>query len=52
MLTHKTKVQVLFGDTDPYGVVYFVSQLFEEGEAVFDEIVAKLAKKGSTEWLR
>jgi len=35
-----------------YGATFFVSQLFEEGEAVFDEIVAKLAKKGGTEWLR
>jgi acyl-CoA thioester hydrolase len=25
MLSHKTKVYVRFGDTDPYGVVYFVS---------------------------
>jgi acyl-CoA thioester hydrolase len=25
MLSHKTKVFVRFGDTDPYGVVYFVS---------------------------
>ena len=25
MLNHKTKVYVRFGDTDPYGVVYFVS---------------------------
>ncbi len=37
---------------EKYGVTYFVSQLFEEGEAVFDEIVAKLAKIGGTEWLR
>jgi len=35
-----------------YGATYFVSQLFEEGEAVFDEIVAKLAKIGGTNWLR
>jgi len=35
-----------------YGVVYFVSQLFEEGEAVFDEIVAKLKKVGGPEWSR
>ena len=34
------------------GVTYFVSQLFEEGEAVFDEIVAKLTKQGGPEWLR
>ncbi len=27
-----------------YGVTYFVSALFEEGEAVFDEIVTKLQK--------
>jgi len=25
MLSHRTKVRVRFGDTDPYGVVYFVS---------------------------
>jgi acyl-CoA thioester hydrolase len=25
MLTHKTQLRVRFGDTDPYGVVYFVS---------------------------
>ena len=33
MLTHKTKVQVLFGDTDPYGVVYFVAyfRYFHQG---------------------
>jgi YbgC/YbaW family acyl-CoA thioester hydrolase len=33
MLTHKTKVQVRFGDTDPYGVVYFVAyfRYFHEG---------------------
>ena len=35
-----------------YGVVYFVSQLFEEGEAVFDVIVAKLKKVGGPEWSR
>jgi len=35
-----------------YGATYFVSQLFEEGEAVFDEIVAKLTKQGGPEWLR
>ena len=27
-----------------YGVTYFVSALFEEGEAVFDEIATKLQK--------
>ena len=25
MLTHKTQVRVRFGDTDPYGVAYFIS---------------------------
>ena len=35
-----------------YGVTYFVSQLFEEGEAVFDEIVTKLKKVGGPEWSR
>ena len=25
MLTHRTQVRVRFGDTDPYGIVYFVS---------------------------
>ena len=25
MLSHRTEVRVRFGDTDPYGVVYFVS---------------------------
>ena len=35
-----------------YGATYFVAPLFEEGEAVFDEIVAKLAKEGDVEWLR
>ena len=25
MLSHKTQVRVRFGDTDPYGIVYFVS---------------------------
>ncbi len=29
-----------------YGVTYFPSVLFEDGEAVFDEIVAKLNQKG------
>ena len=33
MLTHKTKIPVRFGDTDPYGVVYFVAyfRYFHEG---------------------
>ena len=33
MLIHKTKVQVRFGDTDPYGVVYFVAyfRYFHQG---------------------
>jgi len=33
MFIHKTKVQVLFGDTDPYGVVYFVAyfRYFHQG---------------------
>ena len=35
-----------------YGATFFVSQLFEEGEAVFDEIVAKLKKVGGPEWSR
>jgi acyl-CoA thioester hydrolase len=25
MISHKTQVRVRFGDTDPYGIVYFVS---------------------------
>ena len=25
MLSHRTQVRVRFGDTDPYGIVYFVS---------------------------
>ena len=29
-----------------YGVTYFPSVLFEDGEAVFDEIVSKLNQKG------
>jgi len=33
-----------------YGVTYFVSPLFEEAEAVFDEIVTKLKKVGGPEW--
>ncbi len=35
-----------------YGATYFVSQLFEEGEAVFDEILLRLAKHGDDKWLR
>ncbi len=35
-----------------YGATYFVSQLFEEGEAVFDEILSRLAKHGDDKWLR
>ncbi len=33
MLTHKTKIRVRFGDTDPYGVVYFIAyfRYFHEG---------------------
>jgi acyl-CoA thioester hydrolase len=33
MITHKTQVWVRFGDTDPYGVVYFVSyfRYFHQG---------------------
>ena len=33
MFIHKTNVQVLFGDTDPYGVVYFVAyfRYFHQG---------------------
>ncbi|KAG2472087.1 MAG: ArsR family transcriptional regulator [Nitrosopumilales archaeon] len=30
-----------------YGSIYFVSALFEDGEAVFDEIVNKLNKAGN-----
>ena len=33
-----------------YGVTYFVSPLFEEAEAIFDEIVTKLKKVGGPEW--
>jgi len=33
-----------------YGATYFVSPLFEEAEAVFDEIVTKLKKVGGPEW--
>jgi len=29
-----------------YGATYFLSSLFEDGEAVFDEIVTKLIKAG------
>ena len=35
-----------------YAATYFVSPLFEESQAVFDEIVEKLKKIGETEWLR
>ena len=35
-----------------YGATYFVSPLFEEGEAVFDEIITKLKKVGGPEWSR
>ena len=35
-----------------YGATYFVSSLFEESQAVFDEIVDKLMKIGDAEWLR
>lgn len=35
-----------------YGATYFVSSLFEESQAVFDEIVTKLQKIGEAEWLR
>ncbi len=37
---------------DKYGAIYFVSSLFEEGQEVFDEILAKLIKNGGDEWLR
>ncbi len=37
---------------DKYGATYFVSSLFEEGQEVFDEILAKLIKNGGDEWLR
>ena len=33
-----------------YGSIYFVSALFEDGEAVFDEIVAKLNKVSDKKW--
>ena len=35
-----------------YGATYFVSTLFEESQAVFDEIVTKLKKVGGAEWSR
>jgi len=35
-----------------YGATYFVSPLFEEAEALFDEIVTKLKKVGGPEWSR
>ena len=31
-----------------YGATYFVSAFFEKGEAVFDEIVTKLMKRGGS----
>ena len=37
---------------EKYGATYFVSQLFEEAEPVFDEIVDKLKKTGGAEWSR
>ncbi len=37
---------------DKYGATYFVSSLFEEGQEVFDEILARLIKNGEDEWLR
>jgi len=33
-----------------YGVTYFVSQLFEENQAVFDEILARLEKSVDKRW--
>ncbi len=33
-----------------YGATYFVSQLFEEAEPMFNEIVDKLKKIGGAEW--
>ena len=33
-----------------YGATYFVSQLFEEAEPMFNEIVDKLKKTGGAEW--
>jgi len=35
-----------------YDATYLVSNLFEEGEAVFDELVERLKKIGGNEWLR
>ncbi len=35
---------------DKYGATYFPSVLFEDGEAVFDEIVAKLNKVSDKKW--
>lgn len=35
---------------EKYGTTYFVSTLFEESQAVFDEIVTKLKKIGGPEW--
>lgn len=36
---------------EKYGITYFVSSLFEEGETIFDEIVEKLKKISKAEWL-
>ena len=33
-----------------YGATYFLSTLFEDGEAVFDEIVTKLKKVADSKW--
>ncbi len=33
-----------------YGAAYFVSQLFEDAESMFNEIVDKLKKTGGAEW--
>jgi len=33
-----------------YGAIYLPSVLFEDGEAVFDEIVTKLNKKDDNKW--
>ncbi len=33
-----------------YGSIYFISALFEDGEAFFDEIVAKLNKVSDKKW--
>ena len=35
---------------EKYGATYFISPLFEEAEALFDEIVNKLKKVGGAEW--